>query len=94
MSNAVVLVRNEQLVGYLVGEPGKTIDIDDVTAAAALRLPSYMVPLNYVVLEEFPLGSSGKLDRKALPDPVVAVKEFRAPTTPVEEIVAETFAGV
>lgn len=94
VSRAVVLVRNGRLVGYLVGESEKTIDFGDLSALAASRLPSYMVPSDFVVLEDFPLGSSGKLDRKALPDPVVVAKEFRAPTTPVEEIVADTFAGV
>ncbi len=34
------------------------------------ELPSYMVPSQYVVLEAMPLNSSGKVDRKRLPDPV------------------------
>ena len=47
-----------------------------------------------MVLDEFPLNPSGKLDRKALPAPVFEAKEFRAPTTPIEEIVAQVFADV
>ncbi|MBF6303187.1 hypothetical protein IU459_37730, partial [Nocardia amamiensis] len=47
-----------------------------------------------VVLDEFPLNASGKLDRKALPEPVFEAKVFRAPATPVQEIVAEIFAAV
>ena len=53
-----------------------------------------MVPSAFVVLEAFPLNVNGKLDRKALPEPVFEATEFRAPTNPVEEIVAAVFAEV
>ncbi|WP_431602691.1 condensation domain-containing protein, partial [Mycobacterium mantenii] len=47
-----------------------------------------------VVLDEFPLTSSGKIDRKALPAPVFAATPFRDPQTETEKIVAEVFGEV
>src|SRR5690606_2412596 len=99
VAQAVVVVRaderlGDQLVGYLVPAADRPVDTEAVRAALAAELPGYMVPAAFVVLDEFPLNASGKLDRKALPAPVFEVKAFRAPSTPVEEIVAGTFGEV
>ncbi|MFD6158690.1 amino acid adenylation domain-containing protein, partial [Nocardia sp. NPDC060255] len=99
IAQAVVVVRSndrlgDQLVGYVVPTAGRAIDIDGVRAELGGELPAYMVPSAFVVLEQFPLNASGKLDRKALPAPVFEAKVFRAPSTPIEEIVAGTFGDV
>ncbi|KAF0848829.1 non-ribosomal peptide synthetase [Nocardia caishijiensis] len=90
VAQAAVLVRDDVLVGYLVGAP----DLEVVESTLARILPAYMVPSAFVVLAEFPLNASGKLDRKALPAPVFEAEAFRAPSTEVERIVAATFAAV
>ncbi|MCZ4560639.1 non-ribosomal peptide synthase/polyketide synthase [Rhodococcus sp. IEGM 1401] len=82
----------DQLVGYVVPAPGSTLDPAEVRTFVGGALPKYMVPATVMVLAEFPLNTSGKLDRKALPEPVFEVREFRTPATPVEEIVAEIYA--
>ncbi|WP_280489832.1 non-ribosomal peptide synthetase, partial [Nocardia farcinica] len=96
INQAVVLVidtvAGDQLVAYVVG--AGEIDTEEVKTALRRRLPAYMVPSVVVALPEFPLNASGKLDRKALPAPVFEVREFRAPTTPIEEIVAQIFGEV
>ncbi|MCL2534854.1 MAG: amino acid adenylation domain-containing protein, partial [Nocardiaceae bacterium] len=92
IAQSAVLVKHEQLVAYTVA--AGSVDLDAVKAALATTLPSYMVPSTFVVLDEFPLNASGKLDRNALPEPVFEARAFRAPTTPVEEIVAGVFADV
>ncbi|MFC9515899.1 non-ribosomal peptide synthase/polyketide synthase [Nocardiaceae bacterium NPDC056970] len=92
ITQSVVLVKSDQLVAYVVADGG--LDVDRVKAALATSLASYMVPQTYVVLDAFPLNASGKLDRKALPEPVFEARAFRAPTTPTQEIVAGVFAEV
>ncbi|WP_330250531.1 non-ribosomal peptide synthase/polyketide synthase [Nocardia sp. NBC_00565] len=94
IAQAVVVLRDaSQLVAYVVAEPG-TVDTDAVKSMLSRQLPAYMVPSAYVVLDEFPLNGSGKLDRKALPAPVFEAAVFRPPVTGVQEIVARTFAEV
>ncbi|MEV6137026.1 amino acid adenylation domain-containing protein [Nocardia sp. NPDC051990] len=98
VSQAAVLVvpteLGDQLVAYAVPVPGARLEVEPLRAALASTLPAYMVPATIVELAEFPLGTSGKLDRKALPRPTLAGREFRAPSTPFEEIVAGVFAEV
>ncbi|MGW4095217.1 condensation domain-containing protein, partial [Nocardia sp. NPDC004718] len=99
VAQSVALVRSDartgdQLVGYVVPANGATVDVEALRAHLSAQLPSYMVPAAIVVLDAMPLNPNGKLDRRALPEPVFEAREFRAPSTPVEEIVADVFAEV
>ncbi|MDI9916925.1 non-ribosomal peptide synthetase [Rhodococcus sp. IEGM 1379] len=84
----------DRLVGYLVPQADASIDLDAVKSELIRELPSYMVPSALMVLNELPLNINGKIDRKALPEPEFEATEFRAPSNPVEEIVASVFAEV
>ncbi|WP_378730241.1 amino acid adenylation domain-containing protein [Nocardia brasiliensis] len=67
----------------------------DVRRWAADRLPEFMVPATVMVIGSVPLTTSGKLDRKALPDPEFASSaEYRAPDSEREQVLAELFAEI
>ncbi|WP_425300616.1 amino acid adenylation domain-containing protein, partial [Nocardia farcinica] len=80
------------LASYVHPVPGAHVDPDALLAAAALALPRHMVPTSVTVLDTLPLTPAGKLDRKALPAPVLRTGEFRAPRGRVAELVASLFA--
>jgi amino acid adenylation domain-containing protein len=57
-------------------------------------LPDYMVPSAIMLMNSWPMTSSGKVDRKALPAPERRGESYRAPRTPQEEILCSIFADV
>ena len=96
VEQAVVIAREDRpgdkrLVGYVTG----TADPAEMRAALAERLPAYMVPAAVVVIDALPLTVNGKLDTRALPAPEYQDGDrYRAPATPVEEILAGIYAQV
>ena len=106
---AAVLVRedragNQWLVGYVVpreaARDGEDAPLDTAALRAFLRerLPEYMVPTHYVVLEAMPLTPNGKVDRKALPAPEserpALEREYVAPRTETESKLAQLYADL
>ncbi|KRQ18708.1 MULTISPECIES: non-ribosomal peptide synthetase [unclassified Mycobacteroides] len=97
VEQAVVIAREDRpgdkrLVGYIMG----SADPVEARTALAERLPAYMVPAAVVVLETLPLTVNGKLDKRALPAPEYRSvgTDYRAPTGPVEKILADIYAQV
>ncbi|AVH20748.1 non-ribosomal peptide synthetase [Nocardia cyriacigeorgica] len=82
------------LVSYVLPRAGTSVDTGELVDFIGESLPGYMIPASIMVLDEIPLTPVGKLDRAALPEPVFAARAFRAPSTPVEEIVADVFAAL
>ncbi len=99
---AVAAVRSDhgpaRLVAYLTGRDGRRPDTVELREHAARVLPPYMVPATFVVVEAFPLGATGKVNRRALPAPAAGRPPlrtpYRAPVTPRELAVAEMMTGV
>ncbi len=78
------------LAGYLV--PEVTGERPGLDRWMSQMLPSAMVPSTLVWLDELPLTSSGKLDRKALPPPGTVIAAYVEPRTAAERALAETWA--
>ncbi|MGW3210545.1 non-ribosomal peptide synthetase, partial [Streptomyces sp. NPDC001135] len=106
VSQAAVALRTDgpgegRLVGYVVPVPGREVDVPALrTYLAGITylsgaLPEHMVPSAVVVLDAMPLTPSGKVDRRALPAPVLDIASSgRGPRTPQEEILCGVFAEV
>src|SRR5262249_59839761 len=98
---AVVLAREDvpgekRLVGYVVGSGEQELQSGQLREYLKERLPEYLVPGVFVVLESLPLTANGKVDRKALPAPEGRPQglQYEAPRTPEEQLLAQIWAEV
>ncbi|WP_211335493.1 non-ribosomal peptide synthetase [Lentzea flaviverrucosa] len=81
------------LVGYVVPSD-ESLTSDAVKQWATEHLVEYMVPAHVVVMSEFPLTPNGKLDRRALPEPVVETGPVTAAATDDEAVICAAVASV
>jgi len=96
---SIVVAKGEQLLAYVTTEAQETLTGSELRLYASERLPEHMVPSAFIVVEEFPLTPSGKVDRRALAllaqqATALPAAEYVAPRTPVETLICETFADV
>jgi SAM-dependent methyltransferase/acyl carrier protein len=71
--------------------------VSDLRRHVSERLPEYMVPQAFLVLEALPLMANGKVDRRSLPKPSWAksvTREYQAPRTPTERAIAEIWGRI
>ena len=96
-----VLVRDasatdKRIVAYIVSD--QNFDTKELRAYLKIILPDYMIPSAFVTIEKLPLTPNGKIDRTALlrlpVDSSLSEESYVAPSTPVEELVAENWVEI
>ncbi|MBE7384652.1 MAG: amino acid adenylation domain-containing protein [Leptolyngbya sp. SIO1E4] len=95
---AVVVARedepgNKRLVAYIVGQTAAEVPTHELRSLLEKKLPNYMVPSAFMVLEALPLTPNGKIDRRALPIPEIpksfSEKAVAQPRNSVESRLSE-----
>ncbi|MGV0024747.1 non-ribosomal peptide synthetase [Phormidesmis priestleyi] len=94
VQSAVVIVReidrDRQLVAYVVLNGSEQLIERELRSFLKTKLPAYMLPTAFVVLDHLPLTINGKVDHKALPPPNVIIDSLTiAPTTSLEASLVE-----
>ncbi len=102
VQDAVVIVREDtpndkRLVAYITNTTPLT-DTTDLRTHLQQRLPYYMIPAAFVLLEQLPLTPNGKVDRRALPvlttTQPAKVNNFVAASTPTEQTLAHIWGEI
>lgn len=85
---------HQYLVVYYVSN--KSISEDALIKHVSQSLPDYMLPRTFIRVKSFPLTINGKLDRNALPEPVLGVEEkiYVAPQTQLEKQLAKIWSEI
>jgi acyl carrier protein len=104
VKEAVVIAREDEsgkkrLIGYVVAATGKTaLDTKELGRLLAKKLPDYMVPSEFILLDTLPLTPNGKVDRRALPrlsgEASAGAADVSAHRTPIEELLAGIWTKV
>ncbi|MBB4912777.1 non-ribosomal peptide synthetase [Actinophytocola algeriensis] len=88
------------LVAYVVPVSGEAVDDeagpsgDELRRFTVGRLPEFLVPSVFTVLEHLPLTPGGRVDLASLPEPEFGGRQYRAPRNDTERVLAEAFADV
>jgi amino acid adenylation domain-containing protein len=98
-SEAAVVPRPEKggefrLAAYLVPKDGAEVNVSSVRLLLSEALPDYMIPSNFVLLDVLPLTSTGKVDRRALPEPGSTRPEINTPYVPPRTALEQELAAI
>jgi hypothetical protein len=89
---------DKRLIAYIVAPSETTLTTGELHVFLKEKLPDYMVPAAFVLLEALPLTINGKVDRRSLPEPDTArpdlAEAFVAPRTAEEKALAEIWEKI
>ncbi|MBE9059353.1 non-ribosomal peptide synthetase, partial [Sphaerospermopsis sp. LEGE 08334] len=88
---------DKRLVAYIVANQNSTPIVQELRNFLKTKLPEYMIPGAFVILESLPLTANGKIDRRALPAPdleTTLLEKYVAPRNPIEELLTQTWLQV
>ncbi|MCG8364581.1 MAG: amino acid adenylation domain-containing protein, partial [Pseudanabaenales cyanobacterium] len=103
VQETVVIARNDpsgnkHLAAYVVLHQAVDTAASELRRFLKQKLPEYMTPTYFVTLAAMPLTPSGKIDRRALPEPDISQRSletsFVAPRTPAEELLAAIWTEI
>src|SRR6185503_13343765 len=88
----------KRLVAYVATPEASGLSVSELRGFLKKKMPEYMVPNSFLLLEELPLTSNGKIDRQALPAPdEIAIEGnggYAEPQTPIQEMLAAIWSEV
>ncbi len=103
VQDAVVVARDgkqdhKQIIAYVLSDLEQPANDRDLHRFLQEKLPDYMLPAAFVMLESFPLTPNGKVNRRALPAPdeskITFMEDVVLPRTPIEEAIVGAWANV
>ncbi|MCP4154534.1 MAG: amino acid adenylation domain-containing protein, partial [bacterium] len=83
------------VAAYIITRSG-TLDLLKLREEMAKKLPAYMIPSYFVLIDKIPLTLNGKIDQQALPDPRKSIirETFVPPSEGIQQTLAETWADI
>ncbi len=88
---------DKYLAAYIVGNQSQDA-VSEIRQFLSAHLPKYMLPASYIFLDRFPVTTSGKINRQALPIPTherdADMETYVAPRTPVEKVLVGAWSEV
>ncbi len=86
--------KEKQLLAYVIPHLSQPVNIGTLRHYLKTKLPDYMIPAHFILLEEFPLTTNGKIDRRALPLPGEDRPDLNKVYVPPQTAVQQTLATI